>query len=107
MYKPLFNQVLVEIDTESDKWGTGNDDSMLGKDYREGTLLKVGDFVTTDAFPLQGESLTHACNVVGALVGERVMWNEGHEAGKKFEHDGKLYAFVYWWDLVAVEDAAA
>lgn len=95
IYQPLFNQVLVEVDTESDKWGTGNDDSMLGKDYREGTVISYGPVVATNDYPEPMGSED--------VVGKHVMWNQGHEAGKTFEHDGKLYAFVYWWDLVAVK----
>lgn len=100
MYRPLFNQVLVEVDTESDKWGTGNDDSMLGKDYREGIAVSYGPCHATNEHP--------EVNPLGTLddcISRRVMWNQGHEAGKTFEHEGKLYAFVYWWDLVAVEVA--
>jgi hypothetical protein len=98
MYKPLFNQVLVEVDTEGDKWGTGNDDSMLGKDYREGTLVGIGPLMVTEQYP----ELPAMADI--GYLGRQVMWNQGHEAGKTFEHDGKLYAFVYWFDLVAVKD---
>lgn len=97
MYRPLFNQVLVEVDTESDKWGTGNDDSMLGKDYREGMVIQYGQMLETSDYPVVPMMGDRAAPM------ERVMWNQGHEAGKTFEHEGKLYAFVYWWDLVAVE----
>lgn len=104
MYKPLFNQVLVEVDTDSDKWGTGNDDSMLGKDYREGMVAKVGHFITTSDYPLTPEEQKDVTQMFIELQGEHVMWNQGHEAGKTFEHDGELYALVYWWDLVGVKD---
>lgn len=101
MFKPLFNQALVEVDTESDKWGTGNDDSMLGKDYREGTVVEYGQFLPTKDYPKTPDDLE--LSVLAAPM-EHIMWNQGHEAGKTFEHDGKLYAFVYWWDLVGVKD---
>ena len=102
MYKPLFNQVLIEVDTEGDKWGTGNEDSILEKDYREGVLVEGGWFTATKDYPF--ENIEDLADTIKTLFGKRVMWNKGHEAGKTFEHDGKLYAFVYWFDLVAVDE---
>jgi hypothetical protein len=45
MYEPVFNSVLVQIDDKDAEWGTGNDDSMLGKSYSKGTVIRVGDLV--------------------------------------------------------------
>lgn len=105
MYKPLFNQVLVEVDTESDKWGTGNDDSMLGKDYREGTVIEIGDVVPTADYPeVPVDRVPVVHTTLPKLVGKQVMWNQGHESGKTFEHEGKMYALVFWWDLVGVKE---
>jgi hypothetical protein len=104
MYRPLFNQVLVEVDTDGDKWGTGNDDSMLGKDYREGVVVDIGAKVPTNDYPINPDGLDALHELTIRLVDKQVMWNQGHEAGKTFEHDGKLYALVYWWDLVGVKE---
>lgn len=105
MYKPLFNQVLVEVDTESDKWGTGNDESMLGKDYREGKLIELGVLLSTNDHPILDSFLDSFNSQLGTYLNKQVMWNQGHEAGKTFEHDGKLYALVYWFDLVGVKSS--
>lgn len=105
MYRPLFNQVLVEVDTESDKWGTGNDESMLGKDYREGIVVSIGLIVPTNDHPFPGGAVdTIVLDTIEGTIGKQIMWNQGHEAGKTFEHEGKLYALVYWWELVGVKD---
>lgn len=105
MYKPLFNQVLVEVTLDiADRYGTGNDDSMLGKDYREGKLLELGIFTMTADYPNSDMGLDDIAERLKGLAGKQVMWNQGHEAGKTFEHDGKLYALVYWFDLVGVKE---
>lgn len=94
MYQPGFNSVLVEIDTEDDKWGRGNDDSMLGKSYSKGTLKDFAVVIPTNDYP-------EAIGVPEEWVGKQIMWNEGTEAGTLFEEDGKLYGFIYWWDIRA------
>lgn len=104
MYKPLFNQVLVEVDTESDKWGRGNDDSMLGKDYREGTVKDIGLVMSTKDFPIPGDVLESFHESLLMFVGAEVMWHQGHEAGQTFEEDGKLYALIHWFDLIGVKE---
>ena len=101
MYKPLFNQVLVEIDDIDAKWGKGSDDNIGGEVYREGKLLEAGAMFATADYPISPEELS---SEVEKIIGKPVMWNEGHEAGKIFDEDGKKYALVYWWDLVAVKD---
>lgn len=99
MYKPLFNQVLIELDTDEDKWGTGNDDSMLGRDYNRGKVIDAGPVFATADYPIMPGNIA---DMVGDLLQKDVMFNKGHEAGKTFEDDGKLYAFVNWWDIVGV-----
>lgn len=93
MFKPMFNQVLVEVDNKDKEWGGGNNDNLGGEAYREGTLLGIGRFICTSDYP------DYPLNL-GEFLDKHVMWNEGHEAGKTFEEDGKLYALVSWWDLV-------
>lgn len=99
MYKPLFNQVLVEIDDSDAKWGKGNDDSFGGETFREGQLREFGTLLYTKDYP----EVEGVVELLEELIGKRVLWNEGHEAGKVFEHDDKKYALVYWWELVAVD----
>lgn len=101
MYEPLFNTVLVEIDDSEAKWGTGNDDSTLGKSYRFGTVVTFGQFLPTADYPVwKGIPSDKALIVIiSELEGKQIMWNEGVEAGTVHEHDGKQYAFIYWWDI--------
>lgn len=100
MYKPRFNSVLVEIDDQDAKWGTGNDDSMLGKSYSKGKVISAGDLLPTQANPTTG--LTQ--KDITDLFGQDIMWNEGTEAGTLFEEDGKLYGFIYWWDIRGIKN---
>lgn len=99
MYQPKFNSVLVEIDDEDAKWGTGNDDSMLGKSYSKGKVVSVGEYIPTNDYPLINDIVD-----IWLLdaAGKDIMWNEGAEAGTLFEEDGELYGFIYWWDVRAV-----
>lgn len=102
MYTPAFNSVLVEIDDAEAKWGNGNDDSMLGKNYRFGKVVKYGSFINTADYPNTVEILQDD-NDFFPEVGASIMWNEGVEAGTIFEDDGKQYGFIYWWDIRGVK----
>jgi hypothetical protein len=102
MYKPHFNHVLVEL--EIDKWARGSDDSFGGEVYREGKVTDVGGIMSVRDYPVPDEDLGDIRQYFLDMIGKTIMWNEGHEAGKVFEHDGKKYALIYWWDIVGVKD---
>ncbi len=102
MYKPSFNSVLVQIDDDDAKWGSGNDESMLGKSYSKGTAVEFGNLVPDDKYDI--ETLEDVRPMLDELVGKPVMWNEGAEAGTTWEENGKLYGFIYWWDIRGVKD---
>lgn len=105
MFKPKFNHVLVEIDDKDGKWGKGNDDSFGGETFREGKLLELGEIFSTADHPLTDDALIDIYERLNELVGKTIMWNEGHEAGKVFEHGDKKYALVYWHDIVGVKSS--
>lgn len=97
MYDPIINSVLVEINDEEAKWSPGHDESMLGKSYSKGTVIKSGSLYETQAYPV----IPAVVDI--DLVGKAVMWNEGTEAGTVFEHKGKIYGMIYWWDIRGVK----
>jgi hypothetical protein len=105
MYKPGINHVLVEIDDTDAKWGKGNDDNVGGEVFREGSVVEFGSIMPTHDYPYissgHNPKFTEDLN---SLISKTIMWNEGHEAGKVFEHEGKKYALIYWWDIVGVKD---
>lgn len=102
MYKPLFNTVLVEIDDSDAKWGK-SDKSEIGADaYREGKVFDVGLLLNHKDFPQIREEVVK--QTLLKFVGKQVMWNQGHEAGTVFEHEGKQYAFIHWWDIRGVKE---
>lgn len=98
MYDPLFNSVLVEIDDKDAEWGSGNDESMLGKSYSKGTVVKIADILPNQQYPVLPTKTV-------AKPGDKIMWNEGAEAGTTFEHEGKLYGMIYWFDIRGVASA--
>lgn len=102
MYEPILNHVLVEIDDREAKWG-GDDssDSPLGKSYKKGTLRKLGDFFVTKDYPFLPN-----ISMLSSIVNRPIMWHAGHEGESIFEHEGKKYAFIFWWDIVGVKVAA-
>lgn len=101
MYKPKFNKVLVEIDDKDAAWGKSSDGNMAGEVYREGTLLLVGWLVPTQEYPIV---IDHLNDTLDGLIGEQIMWNEGHEAGTVFEENGKKHCLIYWWDIIGVKE---
>jgi hypothetical protein len=106
MYEPLFNSVLVQIDDKDAQWGSGNDDSMLGKSYSKGKVIRIGTLLETKDYPDVMEQLVIAeGTILDKLVGRSIMWNEGVEAGTTFEHEGKMYGFIYWHDIRGVLNA--
>lgn len=106
MYKPKFNQVLVEIDDKDATWGKGNDDSFGGETFREGKLIDwaICSFPSGDYAHLDLRQWTNILAEVEGMKGKTIMWNEGHEAGKVFDHDGKKYAFISWYDIIGVKE---
>lgn len=100
MYEPIFNSVLVEIDDADAKYGSGNDESMMGKSFSKGKVIRVGDCLETQQYPDVDDSVL---DDIRKLAGKQVMWNEGAEAGTTFEFDGKLFGFVYWYDIRSVK----
>lgn len=104
MYEPVFNSVLVEIDVKDAKWGTSNNDEMLGPSHSKGKVIRVGKPLETDQYPDIDDWLIENIN---SLVGKNVGWNEGAEAGTTFEFDGKTFGFIYWSDIrgVKIDDA--
>lgn len=106
MYEPVFNSVLVIIDDKDAEWGSGNDESMLGKSFSKGTFVTSGALVPDDKYA--AATLIDVSPDLAKLKGKRIMWNEGVEAGTTFEFDGKLFGMIYWWDIrgVLVDDKA-
>ena len=99
MYQPKFNSVLVEIDDKDGEWGGSGDDSVMGKSFHKGKLITGGEFFPTADYPEYNPT-----GVLPELEGKTIIWNEGAEAGTTFEHEGKLYGFIYWYDIRGVED---
>ena len=105
MYKPKFNSVLVEIDNSDEKW-TKTDDNMLGRSYSRGKVVSIGLILPTNDYPLIESDADRSLfiDTVMKSNGKEVIWNEGAESGTMFEEDGKLYGFIYWWDIRGVKD---
>lgn len=102
MYEPVFNSVLVQIDDKDADWGGGNDDSMLGKSFSKGKIIRVGTVQSYKDTLLTDISQKASQSDLDKLAGKSIMWNEGVEAGTTFEFDGKLFGFIYWWDIRGV-----
>jgi co-chaperonin GroES (HSP10) len=101
MYKPYINKVLVEIDDQDAEWGKSSDGNIGGEVYREGKIIEGGLLIET---PDYIASLEEVNEEISKLIGKRIIWNEGHEAGTVFEENGKKYALIYWWDIIGVKD---
>lgn len=108
MQKPQFNTILVEIPVE--KWGSGNNEGILGKSYREGKIVIVADhFTTTREYPhLTADDVLMITKDL--VPGTEIRWNEGVEAGTIWDGERdingeitKLYAFIYWWDVRSIK----
>jgi hypothetical protein len=99
MYEPVFNSVLVQIDDKDAQWGTGNDESMLGKSYSKGKVIRVAGLISEQTHPLSDSAIDRLKERLEQFKGKQIMWNEGAEAGTTFEFDGKLFGMIYWWDV--------
>lgn len=105
MYKPLFNKVLVEINDDEAKWGSGNGDSMLGASYSKGKLWSVGHILQTADYPLPDAERASIYNdFLVPMIGKEIMWHEGTESGTIFEENGKKYGLIYWFDIIGEKD---
>lgn len=102
MYEPVFNSVLVQVDDKDAQWGGGNDDSMLGKSYSKGQVIRVGTFIPKQEYPMDDAQAEIILKNIKSLEGKHIMWNEGVEAGTLFDFDAKQFAMIYWWDIRGV-----
>lgn len=107
MFKPTFNKVLVEINDEEAKWGSGNDDNMLGASYREGKAISRGELIPTADYPsvLSDKGFDATAAAVDRIIGKTIMWHEGTEAGTAFDDGGKKYGLIYWFDIIGVKSS--
>lgn len=106
MFKPQFNKVLVEIDDKEAKWGSGNDESMLGASYREGKLLEIAEvLIPIDRTQrMSVDTLEDTFEILKKMMGKTIMWHEGTEAGTVFEENGKKYGLIYWFDIIGFKE---
>jgi hypothetical protein len=104
LYKPAFNKVLVEIDDEGAEWGGGNDESMLGKSFRQGKVISIGILINTNDYPIDITMVEELRDSIRLFEGAAIMWHEGAEAGTVFEEDGKQYGLIHWWDIIGVKE---
>lgn len=106
LYEPLFNTVVVEIDDKEAAWGGSKDESagLLGQSYNKGTLLAVAAelFPFGDTSQLLEAGLHQIGDRLQSMVGQKVLWNKGHEGDNIFDRDGKKYAIIFWWDILGV-----
>lgn len=101
MYEPIFNSVLVQIDDKDANWGSGNDESMLGKSYSKGKVVAIGEPVEDEKH--DQTTLDDILPELEKLIGKNIIWNEGAEAGTTFAHDDNKYGFIYWTDIRGVK----
>ncbi len=106
MYSPKFNSVLVEIDNKDGEWGGSGDDTVLGKSFHKGKVIKIGLVIPTQQYPIIEQVSLNGLvgDTLIDMLGKDVIWNEGCEAGTTFEFEGKLYGFIYWSDIRAVKE---
>ena len=104
MFSPKFNSVLVEIDNKDGEWGGSGDDTVLGKSFHKGKLIKIGERLTTQANPISEQDSVRIAEMLSDTKGKTIIWNEGDEAGTTFEYEGKLYGFVYYWNIRGVRE---
>lgn len=106
MYAPLFNHVLVEVDDTEAAWGGARDESagLLGASFNKGKLVDYGLIFPYGDSSRLGDGIEYIGDQIKILKDKPVMWHKGHEGDSVFEHDGKKYALLFWWDLVGVGD---
>ncbi len=99
---PLFNKCLIQIDDEYADVIRPDDDAGVQK----GTLIEatlMGDHLTTSTgYHIEG--LDQYGERLKDLVGKTVFWEQYGEAGNIIKQDGKQYALVPFYRLIAVED---
>lgn len=102
MLKPLNNHLLVEVtdpyeglrqDTSSESLQEG-----IVRDY---TLINTHITMST-GYTLP--NMSDFGEFLNSMIGKTVYWQEHADAGQKFVRDGKTYALIPFWRLIAFED---
>lgn len=107
--RPLNNHVLVEIEREYANLARAEDN----EDFKQGTVISVSttnNHITAMTIGRLAASLDelHQLNVeLDYLVGKKVVWSVGAEAGATIAVGEKTYALVPFWRLIAYYEAPA
>lgn len=100
--KPLFNKCLIEIIDEY----AGITRSNENEDVQKGILRKLqlmGDHLTTSTGYTIGDVKMYR-GVLEAMLDKVVFWEQYGEAGNIIEKDGKRFALIPFYRLIAWED---
>ena len=103
MLKPLFNKCLIEVLSGSEKVYVGDAEQNVQK----GILIDfqlMGDHLTTSTGYCMDDIEQYA-EVLSGLVGKVVYWEQYADSGTLLEQDGKKYALVPFYRLIAGEEA--
>lgn len=104
MVKPTGNNVLVEVTREY----ASVSHSSENEDMQSGILVDwhVAQYHLTAsaAIKFTPEFVDNMNIDLSSLSGKEVRWEQYAEGGQTFEEDGKTYALVPWWRLIAYED---
>lgn len=104
--KPLNNHLLVEVIRDDEDVIRYTQDETLRKgkvlnaSFSNYHLTGMGGMRICET-PQELEQMTLELDY---LVGKTVMWSEGAESGTVFQHEGKDYALVSFWQLIGFED---
>ena len=103
MLKPLFNKCLIEVLSGSENVYVGDTEQNVQK----GILINfqlMGDHLTTSTGYSMGGIKQYA-DALNDLTGKVVYWEQYADSGSILEQEGKKYALVPFYRLIASEEA--
>lgn len=102
MLTPLFNKCKIEIIDEY----AGIQRADGGDNLQKGTLIGFALMVDhlTASTGYRTDGLEGYAEVLDGMVGKTVYWEQYADSGAVIEEDGKRYAFVPFYRLIAVEE---
>lgn len=102
--RPLGNNVLVEIQREYAGVSRLDENESLTIGKVIGYNLAPYHLTASAARRFDPKDLVQIDTDLSSLVGKLVRWEEFAEGGQTFTEDGKTYALIPWWRLIAVTE---
>lgn len=102
--KPLNNNVLIEVLRDDDGVSRTDENETLNRGKVVDVSISAYHLTASSAHSFTTNEIVINTEWLRGMVGKIVRWEQYAEGGQTFEEDGKTYAIIPFWRLIAIEE---